>query len=513
MHSRRSVNIKKSRTQAEIHKYLITDIAFSGLDFNSILFLTMNTFAYPPLDRSTNSIRLLEFLFGQPEDNGIYCVLKTHDIATIPEFVALSYTWGEPQPSYDIILNEVRFPVGGNLWHALHELQRASRNKKLGDSKQTMHLTNHFWIDAICINQADFLERGHQVNLMKDIYSRAQCVVAYLGLVEDNSDLAMETISRAIVFKDTALANDHFSMIMQWCVRSHSQTTLTKRQSSGVSKHMERARKKAKLTDHQRSAISQLFERPYWERAWVIQEFLLAEDVWILCGSRGTWWLDFYGFLTLLGRHSTLVPVAVERIFKYRSERYTFTESLTATSAPLSILLPSFYYTKCKDPRDRIYSLLGLIGYGNLPSSALRADYTISATRLYYRVLGFLRDSNPRRFGSQWINLSGFLSTALEVDSEDIQLIYRLHNVVYAQYMTVERLSELSRPASVIPILEQHFSEHIHMNVEDPQGVYDRVVGKIRESPMHEYKKMYQLLQGRVKEALGLTLTTESMEH
>lgn len=34
----KSVNIKKSRTQTEIHEYPVTYIAFSRLDFKSILF-------------------------------------------------------------------------------------------------------------------------------------------------------------------------------------------------------------------------------------------------------------------------------------------------------------------------------------------------------------------------------------------------------------------------------------------------------------------------------------------
>jgi hypothetical protein len=38
-----------------------------------------------------------------------------------------------------------------------------------------------FWIDALCINQKSNKERGHQVQLMGDIYSRASKVVVWLG--------------------------------------------------------------------------------------------------------------------------------------------------------------------------------------------------------------------------------------------------------------------------------------------------------------------------------------------
>jgi hypothetical protein len=37
------------------------------------------------------------------------------------------------------------------------------------------------WIDAICINQEDDKERGHQVAIMRDVYSRAIEVLIWLG--------------------------------------------------------------------------------------------------------------------------------------------------------------------------------------------------------------------------------------------------------------------------------------------------------------------------------------------
>ena len=39
-----------------------------------------------------------------------------------------------------------------------------------------------FWVDAICINQADIDERSAQVKIMKIIYESADTVFAWLGL-------------------------------------------------------------------------------------------------------------------------------------------------------------------------------------------------------------------------------------------------------------------------------------------------------------------------------------------
>jgi hypothetical protein len=45
-----------------------------------------------------------------------------------------------------------------------------------------MHaFTGYLWIDAISINQETLEERNHQVGIMGEIYSRAECVIIWLG--------------------------------------------------------------------------------------------------------------------------------------------------------------------------------------------------------------------------------------------------------------------------------------------------------------------------------------------
>lgn len=50
------------------------------------------------------------------------------------------------------------------------------------------------WVDAICINQENLQERGQQVQLMANIYSKAARVLVWLGETAPDSDLALETI-------------------------------------------------------------------------------------------------------------------------------------------------------------------------------------------------------------------------------------------------------------------------------------------------------------------------------
>lgn len=57
-----------------------------------------------------------------------------------------------------------------NLFNALVQLQ------ELGGSGVEMAL----WVDAICINQRDEVEKSVQVNMMGDIFKRAEKVVVWL---------------------------------------------------------------------------------------------------------------------------------------------------------------------------------------------------------------------------------------------------------------------------------------------------------------------------------------------
>ena len=51
------------------------------------------------------------------------------------------------------------------------------------------------WVDAICINQEDQTEKGHQVSQMRDIYKGADEVLIWLGPSNDDIDSLLDAIS------------------------------------------------------------------------------------------------------------------------------------------------------------------------------------------------------------------------------------------------------------------------------------------------------------------------------
>ena len=70
------------------------------------------------------------------------------------------------------------------------------------------------WIDAICINQQDLKEKGHQVRNMGRIYKQASSVLIFLGPGEGDdsavmkrqvsmfSDLLLEPYSRGLALRE-----------------------------------------------------------------------------------------------------------------------------------------------------------------------------------------------------------------------------------------------------------------------------------------------------------------------
>ncbi|KAK1777166.1 heterokaryon incompatibility protein-domain-containing protein, partial [Copromyces sp. CBS 386.78] len=127
--------------------------------------LTPIKYLYYNVRMSPGHIRLLQLLPSENEDAAIHCRLfctaldskgTTLDSKGTRPYEALSYVWGSEDNPCSIFINGCAFAVRENLYAAL------------------LHLRDHsieriIWIDAICINQKDLEERGHQVQSMAKI--------------------------------------------------------------------------------------------------------------------------------------------------------------------------------------------------------------------------------------------------------------------------------------------------------------------------------------------------------
>lgn len=135
--------------------------------------------------------RVLRVLPGQPGDP-IVCQLlnmvipgvqscTSHSEIYCGSYVALSYTWGIGHRLHSIICNDAPLPVMENLFSALLNLRQTDHDLVI-------------WIDAVCINQDNVIERNAQVQYMMEIYKGASSVVVWIGHECDESDLAISAM-------------------------------------------------------------------------------------------------------------------------------------------------------------------------------------------------------------------------------------------------------------------------------------------------------------------------------
>ncbi|OTB02997.1 hypothetical protein M426DRAFT_264004 [Hypoxylon sp. CI-4A] len=120
---------------------------------------------YTSLNKDKQQIRILLLLPGAFDDP-IRCDLSIE--STDNRFEALSYVWGDMNDTLPIQVQDRDTKVTRNLEGALRRLR-------------SQHEIRRLWVDAVCINQRDALERNHQVRMMGTVYERAERVIAWLG--------------------------------------------------------------------------------------------------------------------------------------------------------------------------------------------------------------------------------------------------------------------------------------------------------------------------------------------
>lgn len=262
------------------------------------------------------------------------------------DYAALSYVWGEPGLTHQIIVNDQVVRVGRNLEIALRALSAWS------DFEDGFRV----WVDAICINQDDFEERGRQVNKMRDIYGGAWRVIAWLGEERDNSDQALTLV----------------------------QTLADLKPEFGEELAERLAEDPELLGRGSWTALHDLMNRPYWYRLWIIQELVLGSSALVLrCGDSFMDWTSFcrgIGFLFdyLWTVKDELLFYELEKSDPSRTRgRQWLTTSLHLVHTDLwslshyeeqgrahlrfDRLLNVANSAQSRDPRDKIYGLVGLM--------------------------------------------------------------------------------------------------------------------------------------------------------
>ncbi|KAH8674536.1 heterokaryon incompatibility protein-domain-containing protein, partial [Tricladium varicosporioides] len=192
---------------------------------------------YEPLDTSRHEIRLLNIHPGIAGTK-IRANLIVVSLDDTPSYEALSYTWGDPSQTSTIELfdNVLTENCSKSTFHATVNLELALQHLRYSDGYLIL------WVDSICINQHDNIEKSAQVQQMSNIFASASRVCVWLGEEYGYSDHVMALISQRPQDLDTAL-------------------DLLSKEEWGLSWR----------------ALTFLVQRPYFSRSWIVQEVALAK--------------------------------------------------------------------------------------------------------------------------------------------------------------------------------------------------------------------------------------------
>lgn len=149
---------------------------------------------YKPLRGS--EIRLLRVMPGAWDDQ-VSCTIHHVPLDERPEYVALSYTWGNPSDQVDILVDGRQHRATRSLFTALRRFRQLCAEGRSYDgftfSLSATDGTTYIWADALCINQGDEREKEREIPRMRDVYTLCERVCVWLGNNDESWDNDADT--------------------------------------------------------------------------------------------------------------------------------------------------------------------------------------------------------------------------------------------------------------------------------------------------------------------------------
>ena len=304
--------------------------------------MVVNVRVYGGQSLCQNETRVLRLLPAASMADPLHITLHVENLNEGIQFEALSYTWGASGSNEEVWVGYQSLPVTDNLAKALRRLRRVNGARTL-------------WIDALCINQADSVERSQQVSIMKDIYCSAHNVVVWLGegcYTESVWRLPRGAESYSCPHTEISTATGASCDIKfdgsNRCLNTALRTT----------------------TPH------------WWQRVWIIQEFVVAGRMpYFVFGAHVAPWPMLSGFLESyattrlhLELRDNLTNMAALRTRYQKEDTPTVLEALAMTSD-----------SEASDFRDKIFSLVGFLSADT--NRMLCPNYLDSCEKVFKRAI------------------------------------------------------------------------------------------------------------------------------
>lgn len=275
---------------------------------------------------STTQLRLLRLdpVEAQNREMPLHVTLEAYELDDCPEYEAISYTWagegGDSTPRQPIYV--------GPYWDVLIQTENCS--SMLRDLRPCgNHPFRRLWVDAICINQNDILERDRQVSRMGDIYSNCMRVVVYLPVESPRNLRSLET----------GKAN----------------------------------RPRIRLTQE---VLLDLLRTRYFTRVWIIQELILPPMV-VFHLKNEDWYLSPLG--SDIDLSQTRAPWAADMANPRSFGKLRLVDVLART-----------WYSEAADTRDKIFGVLGLARIDTISRRRFEPNYSLSTRDVFIGAAAYI---------------------------------------------------------------------------------------------------------------------------
>lgn len=344
-------------------------------------------YCHEPLPAS-DWIRLLILAPATNPTDPLMCSMTSTSLSKPCQYTALSYSWamedGDASLCRSLWVDGKHLRITRNLFEGLLRIRNTAQSLNL-------------WIDAVCINQDDQLERNSQVAQMAQVYRSAEKVICWLGEGDDSaSDQHAASILRRLAQCDGGMihfGNEYVRAFLHgpkegWC---DGETVQNCSRCKELLHSMPRIQEQRDLEElYEKDAcirsralvacrvICEFFDRRYWKRRWIVQEVVNSRQLsW-------AWGLQFFGDVQLTRDHidslwMMMTPIqvvhylwveimlALRTLFLMRDTMYDWTEhpngrdaTLPESEVRLLVALQTLPAMECAIPLDRVYSLIGL---------------------------------------------------------------------------------------------------------------------------------------------------------
>lgn len=283
--------------------------------------------------------RILHLNPGQGADP-LYGSLETLLLDKSASYETISYAWGDRSFEHSIEVDGQKLSITQRASNALRRARDILAPRAL-------------WIDAVCIDQTNVLERGQQVARMQDIFAGSKGNIIYLGPHDTTTAAGIGVVAKIMTSISKEMLNRGSARKLFY---------------DNEGRFRGPNRRSPVPSGFDDAALHGLYSRPWFKRLWVVQEAALSPYNECLCGKftvplydllAAAAWYRLKNF-TLEDDHLPTFDKAL-MMFELVYAGEPSVEARPRVQHELGYYLYASRYFNATEPKDYVFALRGLL--------------------------------------------------------------------------------------------------------------------------------------------------------